>query len=528
MATPQIVDWVNNNNKQVECAFYDTIGAVAYSAALGSAWTAQWYATAGATAVWGAAAYAASLAGCNEPPKPAPNQGQCSKVLNGTANLQYFNATGAPGEQWITLVASEIPGQGQLTEIISAEVTITFANVTFDVQCLKADGSTTRWFDVKNQPVNEDFLNNFAVRLDPIGEAYCSGDPPPEPGEPIGDPIAGPDIGGCTYTITPIEAYVDENGRWWTKFRVEGTGSNCDPPYEYWQGSDEPIFVNPDPGNPDPIPPPQFQPRQDCPDPCPDPCIDYTEQLNRMEATIDEILAGQKGPGGEDLWDAIERIISILGIVMLALGTNEEEAEKFPGTKYTLQGVCEPVDPGEPQPVKERTITPTYGLYATIARIDAVMLFLQDHLDYRHRTCSNVKPTLEGTWISTRWVSDGNSPDSDRPLRKLFRYRSKSTRTDDELREYWSQFTWQAGSVCVQHSGAWWGTPQVWAETEEEGRRVIRFAAAEAGIDPDQVGKWGIGSSSSARYGMSGSMRLDVGQGVLWVTRRDGPSGVPV
>ena len=526
MPVPQIVDWINNNNKQIECTFYDGIGGIAFTAALGSAWTAQWYATAGATAVWGAASYAAELSGCDKPARPAPDMGQCSQVENGTANLQYFNATAPAGSQWITLTDDEIPGQGEITKILSADLIINDLQVTTDVLCEKADGTTTRWLDVKSQPVNEEYLDNFAVRLDPIGEAYCFGPPPPEPGEPIGDPIPGPEIEGCTYTITPIEAYVDENGRWFTKFRVEGTGTDCDDPYEYWQGPGDPIFVNPDPDNPDPIPPPEYQPRQNCPDPCPDPCIDYTFQLNRMEDKIDEILRNQYGPGGVDAWEVFDRIFTILEVLMEVLGTDEQEAEMFPGVKYTLQGVCEPVEPGKDQPVKERTIPQTKGLYATIARIDAVMLFLQDHLDYRHRTCTNVKPTLEGSWVSTRWVSDGDSPDSNSPLRKLFRYRSKSTRTDDELREYWSQFTWQAGSVCVQHSGAWWGTPQVWAETEEEGRRVIRFAAGEAGIDPDQIGKWGTSSSSSPRYGMPGTMRLEIGMGVRWVTRRDGPSGI--
>ena len=158
----------------------------------------------------------------------------------------------------------------------------------------------------------------------------------------------------------------------------------------------------------------------------------------------------------------------------------------------------------------------------------AILDVLQYQLNSKTPICRHEKPQLEGTWISTRWISDGNSPGGERPLRKLFRYRSKSTRTAEQLREYWADYTWQAGSVCVIHKGAWWGTPQVWAATAEEGQRVIRFAGAEAGIDPDQTGEWAFSSSDSPRYGMPGTMRLEAPNGTRWVTRRDGPSGVPV
>ena len=157
----------------------------------------------------------------------------------------------------------------------------------------------------------------------------------------------------------------------------------------------------------------------------------------------------------------------------------------------------------------------------------AMMEIMQQHLDWKTPICGNVKPTLEGTWISTHWRSDADSPNSNRPLRKLFRYRSKSTRTTNELQDYWRDFTWRSGPFCVIHKGAWWGTPQIWAESANEGKRVIRHAASEAGIDPDQIGEWAVSSSGSPRYGMSREMRLDTSPGERWVTRREGPSGFP-
>ena len=114
---------------------------------------------------------------------------------------------------------------------------------------------------------------------------------------------------------------------------------------------------------------------------------------------------------------------------------------------------------------------------------------------------------------------------SGKRLRKLLRYRSESSRNLGQLSAYWQDFTWTEGEVCVIHKGAWWGTPQVWAASPEEGKRVIRAAGAEAGINPDQTGQWATSSSDSPRYGMSGTMRLEEANGLRWVTRREGPDG---
>ena len=139
--------------------------------------------------------------------------------------------------------------------------------------------------------------------------------------------------------------------------------------------------------------------------------------------------------------------------------------------------------------------------------------------------CDDPKPELLGDWVSIRFVSDGISPGGTNPLRKLFRYRSQSSRTEQQLRDYWAGFTWQAGPVIVQHKGTWWGTPQVWASSAEEGKRVLRFAAGEAGAAPDTDGEWIVTGSASPRYGMSGTMRVQQYRGRDWVTSRIGPSG---
>lgn len=155
----------------------------------------------------------------------------------------------------------------------------------------------------------------------------------------------------------------------------------------------------------------------------------------------------------------------------------------------------------------------------------AMMEIMQQHLNWKTPTCNdNAKPPLEGQWVTTRWKSTEKMAHSGRRLRKLFRYRTKSSRDLGQLSAYWAEFSWQSGDVCVIHKGAWWGTPQVWAESEAEGQRVIRFAAAEAGIDPDQVGEWTISSSRSPRYGMSGTMTIELYEGVPWISSRESAS----
>lgn len=115
-----------------------------------------------------------------------------------------------------------------------------------------------------------------------------------------------------------------------------------------------------------------------------------------------------------------------------------------------------------------------------------------------------------------------------RPLRKIFRYRDQSGASLEAHTEHWRDFTWEAGPVCVIHKGAIWGTPQVWAASIGEGKRVIAHAGAIAGIDPFEVGEWVVTGSLNPRYGQSAPMRVrPLMAGTIAVTKRDGPSGLP-
>jgi hypothetical protein len=188
---------------------------------------------------------------------------------------------------------------------------------------------------------------------------------------------------------------------------------------------------------------------------------------------------------------------------------------------FTLTAPCDKDEEGNPL-----TAEWTWDQQPYFERIHdqqiVIMEILQQHLNWKTPTCGNEKPELKGDWVTTRWESDEKMVDSGRRLRKLFRYRTQSSRDLGQLSAYWRDFTWKAGPVCVIHKGAWWGTPQIWAESAEEGKRVLRHAAAEAGLDPDQVGGWTISSSRAPRNGMSGTMKILKKEGYPWIASRQG------
>ena len=235
-------------------------------------------------------------------------------------------------------------------------------------------------------------------------------------------------------------------------------------------------------------------------------------EVGRIEQKVARI---QKGEGFPDLTD---------WLWLLPLLQQFFEAD-IPGITYDLAGVCEGTEPGQPQPIAEFEVEAGKNLQAIINRIDALPDVLQQHLAYRTPTCRG--PKNEGDFRTLSFISDEPSPNGKSRVAKRFRYRSSSGLGLPDIVDHWKDFVWQAGPVCVQHAGATWGTPQVWAATADEGKRVIRHAAGEAGIDPDQVGRWIVGGSSSPRLGMPGTMRINTSGGYYMITARDGSSERP-
>lgn len=233
---------------------------------------------------------------------------------------------------------------------------------------------------------------------------------------------------------------------------------------------------------------------------------------------VEQKLAGlaNKPPPQLDLGD----LIPLLGLLSDLL------EQPIPGTTYSLTGVCEDVGTDEEQPETTWQIPDALNFAAVIARLDTMDAMLQQHLAWRTPTCK--RPTLQGDWRTITFISDEASGTRGDRLRKRFRYRSLNGLGLPQVIDHWANFTWQAGAVCVQHAGATWGTPQVWAASIDEGKRVIRHAAGEAGIDPDKNGRWVISGSSSARVGLPGTMRVCKKGGYYWITARDGPDGSPI
>ena len=200
----------------------------------------------------------------------------------------------------------------------------------------------------------------------------------------------------------------------------------------------------------------------------------------------------------------------------------------YQGITYELKSVCEKDADGNPvQVIVEAEVPTLYFNDAVLRRLDALVPLLQGQKDFKQPIC-NDRPKREGEWRTISFRSEKTSPFGKSRLRKRFRYLSLSGIGLDQLVSYWESFSFEAGPVIVSHIGASWGEPKVWAATADEGKRVIRHAAGEAGIDPDQVGEWQISGSRSTRLGMSGTMKIDTTGGYFWITERDGSDSRPI
>lgn len=234
-------------------------------------------------------------------------------------------------------------------------------------------------------------------------------------------------------------------------------------------------------------------------------------------------------PSSDDWWKNFTReaLAGVAGAYVQNV-LSDLLAPTFASDIYRMVSVCERDASGEPiSEAVEVNIPALKAPEAQVARLDALVELLQAGKDFKQPICSE-RPELLGNWVTVRFESIENSPQGTRPLRKLFRYRSQSALDLGQIAAYWEDFTWNAGPVCVQHKNAWWGTPQCWAENADEGKRVIRFAGLEAGIDPDVLGEWVISGSVDPRFGQPGTMQVAKVEGLEWITSRQGPSGLPL
>ena len=232
-----------------------------------------------------------------------------------------------------------------------------------------------------------------------------------------------------------------------------------------------------------------------------------TPLLNNL---VGGLIRGLVGAGIQQILDAIAGLLG----------------PKFLAGSFTMTAPCDVDGEGKPE-----FRTWDFDAASFPERMNAhqvaLMEMLQQHLNWKTPTCNDVIEKGEGNWRTIGFRSDNTSLYGKSRLRKRFRYRSTSQWTTNELVDHWKDFTFTSGPVIVSHLGASWGSPQVWAATADEGKRVIRHAAGEAGIDPDQVGRWQVGGSSSSRLGVSDTMRVDTTGGFYWITARDGSDNRP-
>ena len=193
---------------------------------------------------------------------------------------------------------------------------------------------------------------------------------------------------------------------------------------------------------------------------------------------------------------------------------------------YVMTAPCDKSESGE-QLEWEKTLEAQAGLPAISARLEALSEQVSQALAWKTPICDDsVEP--EGDFRTISFRSEKTSPYGKSRLRKRFRYRSTSGLGLGEIVDHWKDFSWESGPYRVRHVGSSWGTPEVWAASEDEGKRVIRHAAGEAGINTDQVGRWSTRRSNSSRLGVSDTMKVDTKGGYYWITSRDGSDNRPM
>jgi hypothetical protein len=465
------------------CQLFAAGAGIAANIAVGSAITGNiWGVVGGGAGLLGANALAAANGCFPVNPDPGPSsggngiaEGQCMETE--TCDLMLIRR-GGEGGQYVTV-----------KKLISSVASGTYPN--------GAAKATTTWINCAGETESDDEAQEdlWPIVTQVMNGATCVGGPSGPPSNPLPDPVPVPDPDGgpCTFNTQLIDSYINAAGGMSILYETCATGPGCSGCSRFWYhgpGNTQPAPPEPIPGpDGEPLPQPNPEgPGGDCPDPCPPPEPCRFEPCSPPEATI----------------------TARNFLFTSACGENED------GTKaqatYNLQGASD-----------------LKGCFdALAAQNGQIMTMLQQHLLWKTPTCPEETPELEGEFRTISFRSDETSPYGKSRLRKRLRYRSRSGIGLGELVDYWKDFTFIGGPVRVRHVGSSWGTVEVWAITEDEGKRVILHAAGEAGIDPNQVGRWSTRRSDSSRLGVSLPMRVDKTGGYYWITARDGSDNRPI
>ena len=244
--------------------------------------------------------------------------------------------------------------------------------------------------------------------------------------------------------------------------------------------------------------------------------------------TIIEPIPVPEGPDGKPWWwPFLEGAMRWTAEQALEALFADLLEPKYPATNYTLNAACEYKADGTPE-----TFTQNFPEQSALARLlswqSAQLGFIQQHLLWKTPTCSGGGQSVTGDAVSINWVSDEYSPNGNNRIRKLLTYFDQVGSTLEQTVAHWRDFTWNAGPVIVSCVGTPLGRPQVWADSIDEAKRVIQHAATIAGVDLTKA-EWQVAPPKSSRYGMAGLMRVHRSEnGTLGITKRDGPSGLPM
>jgi hypothetical protein len=249
---------------------------------------------------------------------------------------------------------------------------------------------------------------------------------------------------------------------------------------------------------------------------------EMAKELGRIERKMEALLnpkgEGNPAPDWLEEFDNIKDQVVDLWDLFTNLAA---------GGKYVLTEPCDPDGDGVfvKREVEYQGASGPIGVIGN--KIDALAELMQAAKDLRQPVCPRPRP--QGQLVTARFRSTTPSPNSSRVLRKELRYRDNAGRPEADHVAHWLGFEWQAGPAIVHSKGAAWGIVEVWAADPGEGRRVIRHAAAIAGVDLTvKEHSWVDSSPRSSRYGQPGVMRVEHTQdGIPCISKRDGPSGTP-
>ena len=448
---------------------------------------------------------AAGAACTDTPVGPAePNQDQtdgCTAIANGVGQLQFKSPTSQ--NLWVNASDNNFyPSNDRCLSITrAAAIELSPGNWQTIVEYETLDGSKS----FTQSGVSEDAAKALFWRLEPIGAATCDGSTglPPSPEVP---PVQYTDPQtNCNYQVT-LQGWVQEidGGPQSPVFKIEAGatslntgggivgGCNFEPVIYYGgpNGPGGPGGGGPTigPWNPDwgPVP------------------------TGGTPPWLDFVAAAAGGAAGVAATNALNKLFEA----------------KYPAGNRTITAACDYKEDGTPEtftvnypeePYQDRVLT----------ALDAITDFQQQILLWKTPTCSATGPGVTGDPVTINFESKDYSPFGNDRLRKRFVYFDQSGSTLEQTTDHWRDFVWQAGGVAVFCKGTLLGKPQVWAATEDEGKRVINHAAAITGADMSKA-EWIITSSKDPRYGVSGEMHVMKGKnGTFGITKRGKTSGSP-